>query len=197
MCFPTATTPPRTPTRSLADWAIPSPRSNAGPCWPETRTPQFVTFFVPAPRNPPPRDPTKTTRSHMLAADLEGIRLPPSDTPEYVVQVQDSHLGFPADRLQVYEFKVDWNSPASSTLIPTQSLVPEPFNSNACHDEFFCIKQPARFSANRFAFLWLHDAAFDLPQFRPSPNVAVQSHRGGRRRSFTGSRRHTLVRACA
>ena len=104
--------------------------------------PQFVTFFVPAPRNPPPRDPTKTTRSHMLAADLEGIRLPPSDTPEYVVQVQDSHLGFPADRLQVYEFNVDWNSPASSTLIPTQSLVPEPFNSNACHDEFFCIKQP-------------------------------------------------------
>ena len=99
--------------------------------------PQFVTFFVPAPRNP-----LQTTRSHMLAADLEGTRLPLSGTPEYVVQVQDSHLGFPAGRLQVYEFHVDWHSPWSSTFVPTTSLVPEPFNSNACHDEFFCIKQP-------------------------------------------------------
>ena len=32
--------------------------------------PQFVTFFVPAPRNPP-----QITRSHMLAADLEGTQL--------------------------------------------------------------------------------------------------------------------------
>jgi hypothetical protein len=99
--------------------------------------PQFVTFFVPAPRSP-----FQITHSHMLAADLEGTRLPLRDTPEYVVQVQDSHLGFPAGRLQVYEFHVDWHSPTSSTLIPTQSLVPQPFNSNACHDEFFCIKQP-------------------------------------------------------
>ena len=99
--------------------------------------PKFVTFFVPAPRNP-----FQTTRSHMLAADLEGTRLPLRDTPEYVVQVQDSHLGFPAGRLQVYEFHVDWHSPWSSTFVPTQSLVPERFNSNACHDEFFCIKQP-------------------------------------------------------
>ena len=99
--------------------------------------PKFVTFFVPAPRNP-----LQTTRSHMLAADLEGTRLPLRDTPEYVVQVQDSHLGFPAGRLQVYEFHVDWHSPWSSTFVPTQSLVPERFNSNACHDEFFCIKQP-------------------------------------------------------
>src|SRR6266540_4449353 len=100
--------------------------------------PQFVTFFVPAPASTPPQ----MTRSHMLAADLEGARLPPTDTPEYIVQVQDSHLGFPADRLQVYEFHVDWNSPTSSTLVPTTSLVPQPFNSNACHGEFFCIEQP-------------------------------------------------------
>jgi hypothetical protein len=100
--------------------------------------PQFVTFFVPAPTSTPPQ----VTRSHMLAADLEGTRLPPNDTPEYIVQVQDSHLGFPADRLQVYEFHVDWNSPTSSTLVPTTSLVPQPFNSNACHNEFFCIEQP-------------------------------------------------------
>ena len=50
--------------------------------------------------------------------------LPLSGTPEYIVQVQDSHLGFPAGRFQVYEFHVDWDDPTSSTLIPTQSLVP-------------------------------------------------------------------------
>jgi hypothetical protein len=103
-------------------------------------TPQFVTFFVPAPRNP-----SQITHSHMLAADLEGRRLPLSGTPEYVVQVQDSHLGFPADRLQVYEFHVDWHSPSSSTFVPTQSLVPQPFNSNACPiagDFQACIEQP-------------------------------------------------------
>jgi hypothetical protein len=101
-------------------------------------TPQFVTFFVPAPQSTPPA----ITHSHMLAADLEGRRLPPTGSPEYVVQVQDSHWGFPAGRLQIYEFHVDWDSPSSSTFTPTTSLVPEPFNSNACQDEFFCIEQP-------------------------------------------------------
>ena len=96
--------------------------------------PQFVTFFVPAPQTP-------FTRSHMLAADLEGSRLPVSNTPEYIVQVQDDTLGFPADRLQVYEFHVNWSDPPSSTLVPTDSLAPQPFNSNACVDQF-CIEQP-------------------------------------------------------
>jgi hypothetical protein len=100
--------------------------------------PQFVTFFVPAPQSTPPQ----ITHSHMLAADVEGRRLPPRGSPEYVVQVQDSNLGFPAGRLQVYEFHVDWNSPSSSTFVPTDSLVPETFNSNACENEFFCIEQP-------------------------------------------------------
>jgi hypothetical protein len=123
--------------------------------------PQFVTFFVPAPQSTPPQ----ITHSHMLAADLEGRRLPPSGSPEYVVQVQDSNLGFPAGRLQVYEFRVDWQSPSSSTFAPTTSLVPETFNSNACQAtlrsrqvvrglgspsdtkeplgaDFFCIEQP-------------------------------------------------------
>ena len=36
---------------------------------------------------------------------------------------------------------VNWDDPSSSTLVPTDSLVPEPFNSNACVDQF-CIEQP-------------------------------------------------------
>ena len=100
-------------------------------------TPHFVTFFVPS---SPPRQP-QSRFSHMLAADLDGRRLPPKDTPEYVVQVQDSDSGYPADRLQVYEFHVDWQSPSSSTFIPTTSLVPQTFNSNVCLNEP-CIEQP-------------------------------------------------------
>jgi hypothetical protein len=99
-------------------------------------TPQCVTFFVPAPRSP-----LQIPHSHMLAADLDGRRLPPTGSPEYVVQVQDDNLGFPADRLQVYEFHVDWNSPFLSSLTATTSLVPQPFNSNACPEQS-CIEQP-------------------------------------------------------
>jgi hypothetical protein len=101
-------------------------------------TPQFVTFFVPAPQTP-------FTHSHMLAADLEGTTLPPSGSPEYIVQVQDDTLGFPADRLQVYEFHPNWIDPLSSTLVPTDSLSPQPFNCNACVDQF-CIEQPGIFN---------------------------------------------------
>jgi hypothetical protein len=96
--------------------------------------PAYVTFFVPAPVTP-------VTHSHMLPADLDGERLPPAGAPGYIVQVQDEHLGFPAGRLQVYEFHVDWTDPSSSTLMPTASLTPQPFNSNACPQQS-CIQQP-------------------------------------------------------
>ena len=96
--------------------------------------PAFVAFFVPGPVpgsitpdcNPGPSIP----RTHMLPADLDGKKLPPADAPGYIVQVQDEHLGFPAGRLQVYEFAVDWTNPSLATLTPTTSLIPEPFDSN-------------------------------------------------------------------
>jgi hypothetical protein len=99
--------------------------------------PPYVTFFVPAPREID-RVPA---HSHMLAATLDGERRPPAGAPGYVVQVQDSHLGFPAGRLQIYEIRVDWSDPFAATLLPTQGLVPEPFNSNACPGRP-CITQP-------------------------------------------------------
>jgi hypothetical protein len=100
--------------------------------------PSFVTFFVPA---PPPVGGVPS-HSHMLSAALAGTRPPPRDAPGYIVQVQDAHLGFPADRLQIYEFRVNWKHPAAASLTPTASLVPQPFNSNACPAQS-CIAQPA------------------------------------------------------
>ncbi len=101
-----------------------------------TSNPQYVTFFIPAPL--PNND---TVHSHMLAAQLDGKKLPPKGAPEYIVQLQDSHWGFPAGRLQIYEFSVDWNNPSSATLAPTDSLAPQPFNTNVCPQQA-CIPQP-------------------------------------------------------
>jgi hypothetical protein len=89
--------------------------------------PAYVTFFVPAPR---PR--TGVAHSHMLPAQLDGKTPPPAKAPGYIVQVQDRHWGFPAGRLQLYEFSVDWADPSAATLTPTVSLSPEPFDTNAC-----------------------------------------------------------------
>ena len=95
--------------------------------------PDYVTFFVPDPGM------KSIQHSHMLPADVDGAALPPSGAPEYVVQVRDQNLGFPAPgRLQMYEFHVDWTSPASSTLTPTTSLTPSFFDSADCPQ----IKQP-------------------------------------------------------
>jgi hypothetical protein len=89
--------------------------------------PGYVTFFVPA-----PKPPDGVAHSHMLPADLDGEKLPPRGAPGYVVQVQDANWGFPAGRLQIYEFHVDWGNPAAATLTATASPTPQPFNSNAC-----------------------------------------------------------------
>jgi hypothetical protein len=91
------------------------------------KAPGYVTFFVPA-----PVPATGVAHSHMLPADLDGKKSPAADAPGYIVQVQDSNWGFPAGRLQVYEFDVDWNDPSSATLTPTASLTPQSFNSNPC-----------------------------------------------------------------
>jgi hypothetical protein len=90
--------------------------------------PSFVTFFVPT----PPHSSGALVRSHMLPANLDGSTAPPKGGPAYVVQVQDSHLGFPAGRLQLLELLVDWSSPASATLNLGPSLAPKAFDSQAC-----------------------------------------------------------------
>jgi hypothetical protein len=130
--------------------------------------PAFVTFFVPGPKpgdTMPGCDPAPPIpRTHMLPADLDGETLPPApeaiatflgggEAPGYIVQVQDEHLGFPAGRLQVYEFHVDWADPSSATLTPTTSLTPQPFNSNVCGFgiNIPCIHQPNRFRLDQIA----------------------------------------------
>ena len=102
--------------------------------------PAFVTFFVPAPA---PSSPGAVVHSHMLAANLDGATAPPAGGPAYIVQVQDSNLGFLAGRLQLLELKVNWSTPAAATLNLGPSLAPAAFNSNACPwPQQSCIVQP-------------------------------------------------------
>ena len=113
--------------------------------------PAYVTFFVPA-----PVPMTGVAHSHMLPAQLDGKKSPPDDAPGYIVQVQDANWGFPAGRLQVYEFQVDWTNPSSATLTPTTSLSPQSFDTNPCPwdngNGQSCIHQPVGPSLDSLAY---------------------------------------------
>ena len=53
---------------------------------------------------------------NMLPSDADGYRAPPAGTPNYFVQFDDNAWGYPQDQLEVYEFTVDWTTPANSTF---------------------------------------------------------------------------------
>ncbi|MCF8056246.1 MAG: carboxypeptidase regulatory-like domain-containing protein [Desulfocapsa sp.] len=52
----------------------------------------------------------------MLPADADGATAPPAGAPNYFVQVDDDGWGYAADQLEVYEFSVDWATPANTTF---------------------------------------------------------------------------------
>ncbi len=80
-------------------------------------------------------------------ADHDGPAAPPSGSPAYFLRHNDdeSHGGSTpgADFLELFEFSVDWATPANSTFTgPTQISVAE-FDSNLCGlTSFNCIAQP-------------------------------------------------------
>ncbi|MGH9941339.1 MAG: proprotein convertase P-domain-containing protein [Pyrinomonadaceae bacterium] len=54
----------------------------------------------------------------MLPTDLDGIILPPPGAPNPIIQVDDdSFTGIPDDALRIFDFHVDYATPANSTLI--------------------------------------------------------------------------------
>ena len=67
----------------------------------------------------------------LLPTDLDGNRLPPAGSPNYFVGSMDNGgpYGAPADALNVFEFHVDWTTPAASTFTFTGSLPVAPFDS--------------------------------------------------------------------
>ncbi len=91
----------------------------------------LVHFFV----NPP--------SLFLLPADLDG-RAPRPGTPAPLLWHVDGDLWGGVDRLEVFEFSVDFQNPLSSTLGLVAELPTDPFNAVLCGSNFFgnCAEQP-------------------------------------------------------
>jgi hypothetical protein len=68
-----------------------------------------------------------------LASDMEGSIDPPSGSPNYI-------MGFEANKLDLWKFRVDWATPASTTLIGPSTMPVNSF-SMACGNGGTCIPQ--------------------------------------------------------
>jgi uncharacterized repeat protein (TIGR01451 family) len=51
-----------------------------------------------------------------LPADLDGLTLPPAGAPNVYAEADDNAAGFATDRLSLFDFHVDWATPANSTF---------------------------------------------------------------------------------
>ncbi|HST25166.1 MAG TPA: hypothetical protein VLJ76_04170 [Gaiellaceae bacterium] len=103
-----------------------------------------VEFFIP--RNAPHAG--QKLLSTLQPANVDGPTLPPAGTPEFLVQPQDDNMGWPADLLAVWSFRVDWSHPGSSKLAITSVVPVAGFDSNVCQNATdppamnqFCIVQ--------------------------------------------------------
>lgn len=82
----------------------------------------------------------------LMPADIDGAVLPPAGrAATYYTFLSDGYPDHPPgpDRLAIYEFDVDWATPANSTFALTQEIPIAPFNYTVCG--FFvsnCIPQP-------------------------------------------------------
>ena len=82
-------------------------------------------------------------RAGMLPADWDGQTAPPANAPNYLIRPTASALGWPGpDALELWQFKVDWSTPAASTLTLAQTLLPAPYQP-ACGFNQSCIPQPS------------------------------------------------------
>lgn len=95
----------------------------------------------------PPGDTPWLQGDGLLPTDLDGSRLPPAGSPNYFVGSMDdgAPYGAPTDALNVFEFHVDWATPAASTFTFTGSLPVAQFDSIfPCrgNNSRACLQQP-------------------------------------------------------
>lgn len=77
----------------------------------------------------------------MLPSDLDGAA-PPDGAPNVYVEADDSANGYPSDRLDLWDFHVDWTTPANSTFTHDVSLTTAAMDTNLCGYARSCIPQP-------------------------------------------------------
>ncbi len=76
-----------------------------------------------------------------LPADADG-QLPPSGTPCPIFTYEDDSWGAPADRLKIWEMKVDWTTPSNTTLTVKQTLDAVPFDAASFNVNWNDVAQP-------------------------------------------------------
>ncbi|HEX5203778.1 MAG TPA: carboxypeptidase regulatory-like domain-containing protein [Actinoplanes sp.] len=80
-----------------------------------------------------------------LPADLDGFP-PPEGTPAYVLEADDDAFGFDTDRVSMWDFHVDWDTPIDSTFgidgEPNRHFDTDPFEADLCGFSRSCIPQP-------------------------------------------------------
>jgi hypothetical protein len=84
----------------------------------------------------------------LLPSHLNGPTPPPAGSPNYLVEVEGPlfDASFPSDRLQVWQFHVDFDHPARATFTGPTVLEIDPFDPLFCSPnpfDQFCIPQPA------------------------------------------------------
>jgi hypothetical protein len=76
----------------------------------------------------------------MLPSDLDGPP-PPAGAPNYYALFDDDAWGYSPDQLQIWEFRVNWTTPSSSTFTRRATLSTASFDSNLCSYSRNCVPQ--------------------------------------------------------
>src|SRR5262249_57460276 len=84
--------------------------------------------------------------AHLLPSDAEGQALgfsPPAGAPDPFIMMDDDAFGFvPTDRIEMWDFHVDWDTPGDSTfgnnVAPNRFFETAPVVSNLCNSNQSC-----------------------------------------------------------
>ncbi|NJN48009.1 MAG: hypothetical protein HC808_17750, partial [Candidatus Competibacteraceae bacterium] len=82
-----------------------------------------------------------------IPGDLDGATAPPTGSPNYFMRHRDTEANGDApnaqDILELWSFKVDWNTPANSMFTGPFNIQVSEFDSDLCGlTSFFCFAQP-------------------------------------------------------
>src|SRR4029077_6412036 len=101
--------------------------------------PQVISFLAPP-------NPAYVVGDGLLPSDLDGMTPPPAGSHTFFVGSGDNNGGYgaPQDALTLWKFHADFNMPANSSFVLTNTLPTMPFNSilALCGGTRACIPQP-------------------------------------------------------
>ncbi len=80
----------------------------------------------------------------VIPSDVDGSTAPPAGSPNYFLRHRDGAAHGGSDALQMFNFSVDWGTPANSTFTGPVDIPISAFDSNLCGlSSFSCITQPS------------------------------------------------------